>query len=1020
MVASGLIGRDRELSRLVDAMDAASVGQPVLVSVTGPLGVGKTRLLRGLEEHVRASSAIFLAGRYHSDRPGPYIAWREALNASVTYLMGFGIPFARRIAGPFGKVLRSVAPAFDELEKGAPPLARLSPEEDRLRLFEAVLGYLRALSKNAPVVILLDNFQWAFEADYELASFLLRGFVGGSGKDSRAVQATPCSVMLAVAYRDDETPPDHPLRRVALGRPEPIRFLELRLQPFSQDEVRELLVAMGGGVAAFGSKEELDRLVGNVMLETGGNPYHVEEMAKAIITSPVPVNPAASAAAAPVAPAPAAADGKAAVAAIVSEVNATIAAGENPLRAVSEDGITIRAADNQTRQVVPSSSETTKRNLGDLVLLRVKVLSPEAQGVLRAASIIAEGIEFELLARLSDVDEDSLLDVIDELIRQRFLVERDRGDLFDFYQTVVREAVYGAVEDPERIRLHGKMAELLKERAHANPESYAALLALHAERAGDRVLASQSYLAAGDAALRGNRVDEAERYFDRARELGALVPTHADHTTTAEIEIDLRRGSLLLARGEPAEAAKVFEGIMAEAKERGDKPRAGAIAHRLGVAYALSGNHVLAIANLEWALEVSREIGDRQLEADALDGLGSAQQVRGNFDKALEYMREALALRKSLKDRVGATRALYGAGRALAAKGDLRHALKIHRDALKFSTHLSETAGAARGHGELGELYRLMGSPKRAAEHLDQALALGRKAGARDVEIAVLTSQALLALASGDLGNARRLVNDAIQMGRSVGDLKLLSMALLAAADEAMLRNDLVAAKGKYEEARALAGKLGDRPARAASARGLSQVARRAKALDSARAYLVEARKTHEKIGARLGELEDIVDVAGVALAEAIAHTGSSGGPRSRGGVNQMEVARDAIQKVLPEIAALHAIPLRARALLMLGELHLGLRQAGEAIAAAQEAYTLAESALSRDDALRARLVGARAYLLQKDVRRAGPMYRQALDILKAVAGQIADKTERLAYLAEPDRRSLVDEIKALAAKPAP
>ena len=835
-----------------------------------------------------------------------------------------------------------------------------------MRLYEAVSAFIQSLSNLSPVAILLDNFQWAYEADYEMVTFLLRELAASSdGTEPGA------NVLLAVAYRDEEVPVDHPLRKIMLSRPAGVRFVELRLQPFIRSEVYDFVVALAGGVEPAGGTKAVEALVDRILEESQGNPYHVEEMAKVVlgeIASPPEV------------------------------------IGGTPQGAVT------RADSTHLAQ----GSETTRRHVGGLVQARLKGLSEQARLVIRAASVVGESIEFELLAGLAGIDEDDLLDVVDELIRDRFLLERDRGDLFDFSQQLIRDAVYAAIPEEIRRRLHARMVELLASKAEVNPEGFAAIVALHAERAELRNKAARFYLSAGDAALQGNRVDEAERYYDKARSLGALMPSAGGGTSTAEIQLEVRKGNIFLARGELHEAAQVFEDIMTRAKEKGDDRLAGHAARRLGVACARSGNHVLAIANLEWALGVAQALEDSRMEADARDGLGSAHLVRGNFDKALNHLKAALALRKQDDDRVGATRALYGAAQALAARGELGNAVRMHEDALKFSLGLAETAGAARGHAELGELSRMTGEVDAAREHFDSALELARKAGASDVEIAVEIGLARIAIGRGESMVARRHAADATQAARNVGDKRLLARALLAFGEEAFARFDLSTAKSRFEESRKTAHHLGDRVVRAATARALSRVALKARALDSARAYLDEAIRTHEKIGDLMGQIEDEVDQGAVAVAEALAQTTSTGGTRSSVGRSLLEPALGKIGEALPVLQRERAVGLGAYAHLIQGEIRLALRQSEPAIEAAQEAAQLAARCEVNDFVLRARLIQGRAHLLARRFGDARGAYREALDVLKSNAAQIPDKAERMMYLAEPSRRSLVDEIKNL------
>ena len=193
--SASFIGRERELAELEAALADAAEGRPALVFIAGESGVGKSRLLRELEQRATAGGARSLGG--------------ECIELGADEL-----PYAP-LVGAIRPLAHSSDPVFERLPEAVRcELARLAPElgeppaeregaeregEAQRQLFDALLALLAALADEAPVVFWLEDLHWA---DRSTRSFLT--FLSRSLREER--------VLVAITYRSDELHRRHPVR----------------------------------------------------------------------------------------------------------------------------------------------------------------------------------------------------------------------------------------------------------------------------------------------------------------------------------------------------------------------------------------------------------------------------------------------------------------------------------------------------------------------------------------------------------------------------------------------------------------------------------------------------------------------------------------------------------------------------------------------------------------------------------------------------------------------------------------
>ncbi|MQA74715.1 MAG: AAA family ATPase [Solirubrobacterales bacterium] len=243
-----MVGRREELARLRDAVGRIGRGRTIL-AITGEPGIGKSRLLAELLSLAEASGSLTLSGRAAQfERDVPFAVFIDALDA---YLAAQNPRRHKSLGAGHLTELARIFPSLAQL--GEPDRGAIQAE--RYRAHYAVRALLDLLAHPRPVVLALDDLQWADEASLELVAHLLRR--PGSERG-----------LLALAYRPGEAPSRLSEAIDVAAREQRLELVGLG--PLSEDEAAKLLP---------------DRLEAEarsrLYRDSGGNPFYLEQLCRA-------------------------------------------------------------------------------------------------------------------------------------------------------------------------------------------------------------------------------------------------------------------------------------------------------------------------------------------------------------------------------------------------------------------------------------------------------------------------------------------------------------------------------------------------------------------------------------------------------------------------------------------------------------------------------------------------------------------------------------------------------------------
>lgn len=200
------MGRGDELSVAEEALARLRSGRLGVLEVTGEPGIGKTRLLEELTRMAMRYGYATARGRAGElERDTPYGALIDALDPLLGEL---GTGTRQRIGQAQLAELASMFPSLPNPCSAAGPLLGV----ERYRLFAAVRAVLALLSRQRPLVVVLDDLHWADEGSIELLDYLLRRPPRGPVLLTLAYRPRQASAALMSAIEETQA-----ATRIALG-----------------------------------------------------------------------------------------------------------------------------------------------------------------------------------------------------------------------------------------------------------------------------------------------------------------------------------------------------------------------------------------------------------------------------------------------------------------------------------------------------------------------------------------------------------------------------------------------------------------------------------------------------------------------------------------------------------------------------------------------------------------------------------------------------------------------------------
>jgi DNA-binding SARP family transcriptional activator/tetratricopeptide (TPR) repeat protein len=810
-----LVGRDHVLQLLRTELRRALAGSCEPVLVLGEAGIGKTQLARHFAHAARAEGARCLVAHffdYQGSRLAPYEILLDVLASALEGEDegdGDRAPLAERVRARLGVALPPELGHHGEGGAVRPALA------DPGQVSAALGRCFRRLSRQRPLVLLLDDLQWADEASRQVVGYLMRTAV-----------ADPL-LIVGLARLEEAEEQSHPLaawlRQEAAAR----GFTSVRLRPLTEAEVKTEVTRVFAGSGGVTLPADVTATLHQL---TGGNPYFLVETLRFLLE------------------------------------RGLLTRGEDRASAGwtwhDPEGLFAGRMGNGSSTKSTAERLVLPASLAAAAGARLDRLSPEVRAVVETAAVIGEEFRLKTLAAAEGRDEAALEPLLVAAARAGVISESglSPGEDARFSHTLLRRACYAAVPMRRRRQLHERVAQSLEALYRDGLDRVAPAIAAHYAAAAQPGTALRWYLRASRGAAARGQWRESSEAIERARAVaddaaragGEVDPGALPALRLAEGEALLAAGRLRDSAAALSEAARLARAVApADGGAGAEAESLEALALlRLARARASLGEYAEARASAEAAHQWFRALGDAAAAAAALVQLGEVDTALGEYARAVPHLEQALA---ALDTPGGDSGLVAGASAALgwalglageaerglsflerahemyAAAGDQRqdaHVLRrtqwvhLSRGRYELAVRLAEAAreafrsvgdafGEAKAELAIGQARVSQGLYQEGCIHLRRTRDATRGLGDAHCQAEALWLLARAEVESGRHAEGSVLLEEALDVVRTVGDRDDEFRVLIDVAAARLGGGDHAGALRAADEAAAIARELG-------------------------------------------------------------------------------------------------------------------------------------------------------------------------------------------------------------------
>ncbi|MBI4851261.1 MAG: tetratricopeptide repeat protein [Acidobacteria bacterium] len=687
------VGRSIELEKLQRGFDQSVAGRGRFVLITGDAGLGKTRLVEEFRRQLAGKDVLFLQSRfYESGGSIPYKAFCDSLRGSLHYLMEY-TPEDTQIV--FGSMADKVITDFStndplSLLLNTDPNYSANAEQEKYRIFDYLVRIYLNLSKLRPIILFLDDLQWADELTLDFLAYLMRNTTGER------------IFFLATSREWELTNESNPVRGWLRQMSRYGNQEQIKLSPLTETEIAKVMESMFGSIDI--SQEMLSRLC----QETKGNPFYFNEIIRLLL----------------------------------EEKAIEWFDGCWHCKDVNEIRLPTSVVDLVEAHLIKLASQdlevfTQAAILGDEFTFETLQAVTEIDED-QLLGVIEAGLREYILREEPSTRED----------RYSFYHSTVRKVLYERTSRRRRKRLHQQIgnklEGLYADRANKIAAELVYHYYNAEDYEHALSYAVEAGNLAWRAMAfseAAKYYAWAEKSIQNLTAS----LKDESRTTGSnqvlqLAACGLQIEADRMAQYHLNYGQLFMQLGTHQRAESQLRQTLDLARQVRSLKLVGRAFTALGELYRQYGQLSRGLEYGEQGLAVLTSIEDSEWEVQSLMVIGASHEGLGHFSQALEQYEGALVLARKIKDRFQESNALWGMGVIYFRLGQYDKAHDSAKRALEISTVIGDRLGQERSHNLIGAILLEIGQFQEALKNFEKALKIARDMGYRLRETSTLNN----------------------------------------------------------------------------------------------------------------------------------------------------------------------------------------------------------------------------------------------------------------------------------------
>ncbi len=267
-VTSGLtpfVGREDEVQELTKSWERIKNREGQVALLAGEAGIGKSRLIQVFKEHISHEPHTWMvchcSSYYQNSAFYPIIdLLKRRLEFDPNESQTERLAKLEEAVSRFDFDPKEAVPLFAPLlslpiPAKYPPLT-MTPQKQKEKTLEAILGWLLKLSEQDPLVFIIENLQWSDPSTLEALSLIMD-------------HASKARILIMLAFRPD----------IEVPREVESKLIEIILNRLSAKEISAMAERVAGG------KSLPEEILDQVVIKTDGVPLFIEELTKMVLES---------------------------------------------------------------------------------------------------------------------------------------------------------------------------------------------------------------------------------------------------------------------------------------------------------------------------------------------------------------------------------------------------------------------------------------------------------------------------------------------------------------------------------------------------------------------------------------------------------------------------------------------------------------------------------------------------------------------------------------------------------------